>query len=350
MKNTKLIGVIGHFAFGLNMTDGQTVKTVTVTKALEDRFGDDEVLKSDTHGGAKFLFKLPFTVINMLKKANNILIFPAQRGLRMIVPMLVFFNRFYHRRLHYCVIGGWLPELLKTHGRLEKQLHSFFGLYVETSFVRDSLIKKGFKNVWLIPNCKQLKIVSEKELKFFDKPPYKLCTFSRVLKEKGIEDAVKAVSAVNSRSGKTVFTLDIYGQVDESQKDWFENLKNSFPPYISYRGVVPYDKSSEVLNGYYALLFPTRFYTEGVPGTIIDAYAAGVPVISSNWQSCAEIVEDGVTGHVYSFKDEQELEKTLEKVLRQSGSIIELKKNCIKKAENYLPENALSELFEQIEN
>lgn len=350
MKDIKLIGVIGHFAFGLNMTDGQTVKTVTVTKALEDRFGAGEVLKSDTHGGAKFLFKLPFTVINMLKKANNIIIFPAQRGLRTIVPLLVFFNRFYHRKLHYCVIGGWLPELLKTHGRLEKHLHKFCGLYVETAFVRDLLIKKGFQNVKLIPNCKQLKIVSEQELEFDAEPPYKLCTFSRVLKEKGIDDAVKAVSSINSRSGKTVYILDIYGQVDESQRVWFVNLKSSFPSYVSYCGVVPYDKSADVLKDYFALLFPTRFYTEGIPGTIIDAYAAGVPVISSNWQSCTEIVEDGVSGYVYSFGDERELERTLEKVLEQSGAIIELKKNCIKKAENYLPLNALTELFEQIEN
>jgi len=48
--------------------------------------------------------------------------------------------------------------------------------------------------------------------------PYKLCTFSRVLKEKGIEDAINAVIKVNTDCGREVCTLDIYGQIDENTK------------------------------------------------------------------------------------------------------------------------------------
>ena len=40
--------------------------------------------------------------------------------------------------------------------------------------------------------------------------PLPLCTFSRVMKEKGIEDAVYAVRTVNEHFGRTVYTLDIY--------------------------------------------------------------------------------------------------------------------------------------------
>ena len=61
---------------------------------------------------------------------------------------------------------------------------------------------------------------------------------------------------------------------------------------------------------YFALLFPTRFYTEGIPGTILDAYAAGIPVICSRWESCADVVDDGVTGITYPFEDMQMLKHT----------------------------------------
>lgn len=40
--------------------------------------------------------------------------------------------------------------------------------------------------------------------------PLRLCTFSRVMKEKGIEDAVNAVEAVNEYFGRLVYTLDIW--------------------------------------------------------------------------------------------------------------------------------------------
>lgn len=100
------------------------------------------------------------------------------------------------------------------------------------------------------------------------------------MKEKGIEDAINAVKTVNKEAGRIVYTLDIYGQVDSRQTQWFENLKNTFPDYIKYRGLIDYDKSVDVLKNYCVLLFPTHFYTEGIPGTILDAYAAGIPVIS----------------------------------------------------------------------
>ena len=332
------------------MTDGQTVKTITVTSALEERFGSDQIIKADTHGGAKTLLKMPYIIINMLKKANNIVIFPAQRGLRVIAPLLVFFNRFYHRRLHYCVIGGWLPELVKNKKRLTKCLKKFFGIYAETSVVKKRLAELGFENVVITPNCKKLDIQSLDKIDSSKSEPFRLCTFSRVMKEKGIEDAVTAVQAVNDRLGRTAFLLDIYGSVADGQTDWFNALKNGFPSYIIYRGVVPFDKSAEALKDYYALVFPTRFYTEGIPGTIIDAYAAGVPVISSEWESCRDIVDDNCTGLIYEFGSEKALENALEKLRDISGCIDKMKNNCLNKAVDYQPENALKELFLRIEN
>lgn len=47
----------------------------------------------------------------------------------------------------------------------------------------------------------------------------RVCTFSRILKEKGIEDAIKAVKLVNDELGRDVFLLDIFGEVDNAQSD-----------------------------------------------------------------------------------------------------------------------------------
>ena len=98
------------------------------------------------------------------------------------------------------------------------------------------------------------------------------------MREKGIEDAVNAVVSVNTDLGVQAFSLDIYGQVDGAQIEWFESLQKKFPSYIRYGGLVPYDKSVDVLKDYFALLFPTYYEGEGFAGTLIDAYSAGVPV------------------------------------------------------------------------
>ena len=344
----KKIGILGHFGFGLNMTDGQTVKTVTFSDALKQRFGSDEIIECDTHGGWKFFLKLPFLLIKMLKKASNILIFPAQRGVRFIVPLLVFLNIFYKRRLHYCVIGGWLPKLLGEKRSLVKRLKEFSGIYVETTFVLHALNEMGLKNIYLVPNCKQLQVLKENDLPGLGKEPQRLCIFSRIMKEKGIEDAVFAVEEVNKITGREAFSLDIFGPVDPAQTGWFDKLSASFPKTVCYCGVVDFDKSTETLKRYNCLLFPTRFYTEGIPGTIIDAYAAGIPVISSRWQSFSDIIAEGVTGFGYSFEAVDELISLLIRLADDDTVLCSMRSACLRKGMEYLPDNALKELFARI--
>lgn len=345
------VAVIGHFGFKYKYLDGQTIKTKIITKELERAFGGSEVLKLDTHG-AKItsLLKAPFQVIKALKRTHNVIIFPAHNGVKIFVPLLVFFRKFFGKsKLHYVVIGGWLPEFLKDKPKLAKKLKKFDYIYVETTTMKNALTGQGFNNIVVMPNCKDLNILDVSELVYPKGMPYKLCTFSRVMKEKGIEDAINAVQTINDKYGKAVYSLDIYGQVDINQIGWFENLKKDFPEYINYCGLVDADKSVEVLHNYFALLFPTRFYTEGIPGTIIDAYAAGLPVISARWESFYDVVDDEITGLGYEFESVDEFEAVLLTIADEPTIILDMKSNCIEKAKQYSPEMALKVLVNNLD-
>ncbi len=348
MKKLKTVSVIGHFGEWLNLLNGQTVKTKIITEELSEELGENEVVKFDTHG--KFaIIKAPFIAFSALKKAKNVLIFPAHNGVRVYAPLLSFFAKFFKgRKLHYVVIGGWLPNLLKKRKGLARKLKRFDCLYVETNTVKKALENLGFTNIAVMPNCKNLKILKRDEITYPTEEPYKLCTFSRVMKEKGIEDAVNAVKAVNENAGRTVYTLDIYGQVDSEQTQWFESLKATFPNYISYGGLVDYDKSVDVLKNYFALLFPTRFYTEGVPGTIIDAYAAGIPVVSAKWESFSDIVDDGVTGFGYEFNNISDFNKILAAMAAEPEIVNKKKLDCLKKSRDFIPDSATKVLRENL--
>lgn len=346
-----MLSVIGHFGFGRNFSDGQTIKTKIITKELDKNFGESEVLKIDTHGAKLIsLLKAPFQAVKALKRANNVIIFPAHNGVKIFVPLLTFFRKFFKKRkLHYVVIGGWLPEFLKNKPKLTKKLKKFDYIYVETTTMQNALAEQEVANVVVMPNCKNLKILDASELVYPNGVPYRLCTFSRVMKEKGIEDAVDAVTTINERYGKIIYTLDIYGQVDANQTEWFENLKQEFPEYINYCGLADADKSVEVLQNYFALLFPTRFYTEGIPGTIIDAYSAGVPVISAKWESFSDVVDNGITGSGYEFGNVDELKAVLLKIADEPKIILDMKQACIEKAKHYCPETALTVLINNLD-
>lgn len=339
------VAVIGHFGFGRACLDGQTVKTKIVARELERRFGEAQVAKIDTRGGAKTLLRAPFQVFRALNKRANVVILPAHNGLRVYAPLLAFERRFFkNRKIHYCVIGGWLPEFLTKRPRLAKALKTFDGIYVETNTMKRALEAQGFANVWVMPNCKYLDALDESELVYPKSEPYRLCVFSRVMREKGIEDAVDAVKKVNERFGRTVYALDIYGPVDSAQTEWFDALRKTFPDFVAYRGVVPFDKSVETLKDYFALLFPTRFFTEGVPGTIVDAYAAGVPVVSARWESFTDVVDDESTGFAYPFGDKEALTALLTRLAETPESATRMKKACVAKAKAFRPEVALATL------
>lgn len=66
--------------------------------------------------------------------------------------------------------------------------------------------------------------------------------------------------------------------------------------HVSYRGRVSPDDVHRVLSEHDALVLPSHHHGEGYPGVILEAYAAGLPVVSTKWRAIPELVDDGVTG------------------------------------------------------
>lgn len=342
------ICIIGHFGFGQNLLNGQTIKTKIITAEIEERFGRDHVIKLDLAGGIKRIPGLLYKVPQMLIRCDDMVIMPVQNGLRFLVPVLRFWNWFLKKKLHYVVIGGWLPQFATGRKWLINGLKRFCGIYVETNTMKQALQTFDLDNLFVLPNCKKLTVLTENELVYPQEAPYKLCTFSRVMKEKGIEDAVKAVMTVNKELGYQAFSLDIFGQVDSEQTQWFDNLEKSFPSYICYGGLIPFDKSVETLKECFALLFPTYYVGEGFAGTLIDAYSAGVPVVASDWKYNAELVNENV-GYIYKTGDQAALVQLLKEIAMDPNKILQKKKPCLCEAEKYKIEKAVKILLDQME-
>lgn len=335
-KIMKKIGIVGHFAFGKKMFDGQTIKTKTLTKALEEHLGEENILCVDTHGGIKTLVKIMFNLVSIMRKCNDVIMLPAHNGLLVITPMLSFYNLFFKRKLHYVVIGGWLSEYLDKHkvtGKLLKK--SFCGIYVETSVMKEQLESKGFENIFIFPNYKDIEPISIDDIVFANEFPLKICTFSRIIPQKGIAEAIKAVCDVNSDANKILLSLDIYGTVDENYKEEFNVLINNVPEYIKYIGEVEYYKTVSVLKDYAFQLFPTKFKTEGIPGSVIEGFFAGVPVIAARWNSFYDLIDENVTGVGYEIENYEELENKIAVLINDFEKINAMKKNCIEKATLY---------------
>jgi glycosyltransferase involved in cell wall biosynthesis len=336
------IGICGHFGGEKTFLDGQTIKTKTITDELINIFDSKLIKTVDTYKWKYNPITLIYKAIILVKKSKNIIILPARNGFKILIPLFLLLNKIYKHQLHYIVIGGWLPELLEGNTKLISKIALYNGVYVETTSMLKKLNNLGLKNVIVMPNFKQLNILKENELVYPKEKPYKLCTFSRVSKEKGIEDAINSVIAVNNFFGQTIFSLDIYGQPDVDYIVTFEEMIKNFPDYIRYKGMVEQKNSVDVIKNYMALLFPTFYQGEGFAGTILDAYASGVPVIASDWKYNNEIITDGYNGFIFKTHNTKQLYNMLIDIGKNPENIIRLKKNCLKEASKFMPNKVIS--------
>ena len=346
MKGKKRIAIIGHFGGKENFLDGQTIKTKVFYDEFK-RIDGVQIKKVDTYYKNHNSIKLIWDFFRATLTCKYVIVLVAENGMKTLFPLLYFCSRYLKKRIYHSVIGASLAQRVVTYKNFKKYLNSFCVNWCETIGLVKKLHELGVPNAELLYNCKRLIPISENEIVEVCEKPHRLCTFSRVMCEKGIEDAIYAVKSINDKYAETVYTLDIYGQIDPEQTEWFEKLQQIFPSYIQYRGAISYDKSVDVLKDYFALLFPTRYWTEGVPGTIIDAYAAGLPVIASKWENFDNII-DKETGVGYDFNCPESLVCVLNDIQCNPKEFLEKKVNCIERYQEFSPDTIIKRVLQKI--
>jgi glycosyltransferase involved in cell wall biosynthesis len=83
--------------------------------------------------------------------------------------------------------------------------------------------------------------------------------------------------------------IDLWGPLDEFTE---EQIRAEGAGRVNYRGVLERSQVLETLREYDCLLLPTCHPGEGYPGVIVEAFTAGIPVISTNWLAIPEIVDE----------------------------------------------------------
>ncbi len=140
-------------------------------------------------------------------------------------------------------------------------------------------------------------------LRTFDKKPqpFTFIFIGRLLREKGVEYYVNAARHVKSIYPEVKFLL--LGMQDDSSKNAIsrQDIKNwQQAGLVEYLGstpdVIPLLKTSD------CLVLPS-YYREGVPRSLMEGAAVGLPIITTDNTGCREVVLDGVTGYLCRVKD-----------------------------------------------
>ena len=333
LENREKIFICGNFGYKNNQIDGQTVKTRQLKDFLLRKLGVNNITYADT----SFAKSKPFTTFRKIRgyirHCSTCLILPGKNGLRILLPFYIRWKRNLRINVRYIVIGGWLYDFLKRNKYYLNLCKQLDGIYVETDSMKEKLTSIGLNNVFVLHNFRQIdfkiKIINE------IKKPMKLVFFSRVVREKGIELAIEAVTNINRN--ENVISLDIYGPIENKYIETFREKLLYVKSNISYKGIIePIDNNIyEELSKYDLMIFPTYYNGEGFPGAILDSFISGVPVLASNWKYNSEIVEENKTGKLFISQDLTDLVDKLRFLIENPKLIYQMKKNCLEEAKKY---------------
>lgn len=341
------IGIIGHFGGNEEFNDGQTVKIKNLYNGLDRAIGENIKLdKVDTYYLSKNKVLLLFQLCKCLILDKKIIFLPASRGRKILMRFMYYVGKYLKKDIYHSCIGGGLVRDTKNNPSWVGYLNSYKVNWMESLQLVNGLRELGVRNAEYLPNFKHIE-VSETKFKYVGKP-IRFCTFSRVSEMKGIEEAVLAICKINDIYGAETALLDIYGPVQPGEEEWFKSLSQKFGESCRYCGVIDALSSVSVLENYVALLFPTRYRTEGMPGTIIDAMFAGVPVISRRWDSCDQMLKDEYNGLVYEFDNPELLFNCIEKVVLNPMDFVKMREICKIESVKYSEETVISTILKEM--
>jgi glycosyltransferase involved in cell wall biosynthesis len=158
----------------------------------------------------------------------------------------------------------------------------------------------------------------------------------RIVPEKGIAIAAKLIKEAGEQ-------LDIYGPVYQADRKSSEYFENEIKPLVDgeqirYMGAVARDHLiKDVYPQAKGFIFPLQ-WEEPFGLTVIEAMAAGVPVVTFPRGSMKEIIEHGKTG--YLANDESEMLdaiRSIDKINRKDcRDLVERKFNTARVVDDYL--------------
>lgn len=165
----------------------------------------------------------------------------------------------------------------------------------------------------------------------------------RISGEKGVDILLKAFAGLPGK--KLLLVGD--GPEHEALKAGFRQHTN-----IIFAGKKSHDEVIRLMKQCRALVFPSICY-EGMPITIIEAFATGTPVIASKLGAMQDMVVDGYNGSLFRAGDPADLQSVIEAfditVAQRASSVYEAARTSY--IDHYHPEKcytAVLDLYNQL--
>jgi glycosyltransferase involved in cell wall biosynthesis len=146
---------------------------------------------------------------------------------------------------------------------------------------------------------------------------FRIACVGRLVPKKGIGDLIEAVAILRQRM-RLPLQLDVVGDGPESDRLRELAQERSLTEGIHWHGALPNEQVRDLLGQASAFALPCRTDgqgdRDGIPVALMEAMSCGVPVVTTDLPTIAELVEPDVTGLIAPPGDTEALANHLQKL------------------------------------
>jgi glycosyltransferase involved in cell wall biosynthesis len=310
IKKTLFVGPFGP------PYNGDGVKNSYLQDGFEDA-GVKDIEWFDTIPRNQPKWKNNLKLIRLMLSSNQIIFSLNRNGRYFIIPIFCFFSLFLKKRGVLYVVGGsfdvQLTDFLPPWKRriFVKMLNKLDGVFAESVALKEGLEKCGLRNVVLVYNPRK---DDGSRWQLNDSNRQKGVFVSRVTATKGVLVLLEAIVKLN-QTGNNI-DMDIYGPMDAANEkevfSWIDKAEGK----IHYKGILDPSMVQSVLTGYHFLALPTFHPGEGLPGILVEAGMAGIPIVITKFNALPEYFKQDDSALFVEPKDRDGLEEAMSRLIK----------------------------------
>jgi len=271
-----------------------------------------------------FFFIGRYKTLYKVFRSSKVYITPGQTfwGILKYAPFILF-AKLLKKELIVHIHGDYLwqeyEKLTGVKKRIFKFLFSQFnkGIVLSKSLRRNLIPFLSDNKIFELPNFVEdylFEINLERKLNQNFRE-LRIIYLSNLMKEKGILDLLEALLILKERN--IHFNAKLAGNIDEElEKEIFKYLKK-LEGNVKYLGVVSGYEKKELLEWGNVFVFPTYYKMEGQPISILEAYATGNIVLTTNHAGIPDIFKENINGFYVKKKSPQSLAQVLIEMVRK---------------------------------
>ena len=224
-----------------------------------------------------------------------------------------------------------LPTEFDWPRRYKNLASSAHGFIAASNLMKSQLVNLGFPKEKIAVVRFGINI-DEFNFKPAFNPNQRFMMVGRMVEKKGFRYALQAINILAKKDLQV--SIDLYG--DGPLRQDLEQLAKELDiaDRVHFHGYVSNKKIRKELQKHSILLAPSVTASdddkEGLPNTILEAMASGIPVVASRHAAIPEAITDGETGLLVPEKEPKAIALALSKLLKQQVNVDQLRLNARK--------------------